>query len=204
MNKKGFTLIEIIAVIVIIGVLLLIAVPAVSSIIFSARNKTYANNASSFMDEVDALYKSKKYGPLLEEDQIMIVPIKDVTFEKNNYSYSPYGIYDYDKSYVIIVRSNNGYKLYASIIDDTRRGVFEASLETIKGDDIKIQDDTKYVNIKDYFSCSSTSDGCECDINNNVFYFNSTVYKVVETRDYDLDGCIDPTDYYPILVLNKQ
>jgi prepilin-type N-terminal cleavage/methylation domain-containing protein len=41
MNKKGFTLIEVIAVIIIIGVLALVTVPAVARYITSSKNKTY-------------------------------------------------------------------------------------------------------------------------------------------------------------------
>ena len=39
-NKKGFTLVELLAVIVILGVLLMIAVPAVQNVIKKAKNKT--------------------------------------------------------------------------------------------------------------------------------------------------------------------
>jgi len=204
MNKKGFTLIEIIAVIVIIGVLLLIAVPAVSSIIFSSRDKTYATNASTFMSEVDTLYKTKQYGPLLEENQIMIVPIKDVTFDKNNFTNSPYGAYVYNKSYVIIERSNYGYKLYATILDDSSRGVLEAPYESINNDDVKVRDESDYVDLDSYYTCTQSGDGCDCDTKNAVFRFKSNQYKPVETRDYNLDGCVTADGYYPLIVMNKQ
>ena len=40
-NKKGFTLVELLAVIVILGVLLLIAVPSVNNIINNSRKKAF-------------------------------------------------------------------------------------------------------------------------------------------------------------------
>ena len=42
MKRKGFTLIEILAVIIILGILTLIAVPIVSNYIVDSRNKTYS------------------------------------------------------------------------------------------------------------------------------------------------------------------
>lgn len=52
-NKKGFTLVELLAVIVILGVLLLIAVPAVSSIIENSKRGAAKDEA---MEALDAVY----------------------------------------------------------------------------------------------------------------------------------------------------
>ena len=50
MKKKGFTLIEILAVIVILGIVAIIAIPAVSSYISDSRNKTYKAHESSMIE----------------------------------------------------------------------------------------------------------------------------------------------------------
>ena len=199
MNKKGFTLLELIAVIIIIGVLLMIAIPSVSGIIFSSRDNVYSNNIAAYINEIDTLYKEKKFGPLLDEDQIMMVPIKDISFEKNNTNDSPYGGYDFERSYIIIERSEHGYKLYATVVDTTKRGVFELLSDDVNSSIIKVQDTNNFVKISNYFKCTSG----KFDYTAESFYFRGTEYKGYDTYNYKNVGCNATPDYYPIIVFEK-
>ena len=54
-NKKGFTLIEIIAVVIIIGIIALIAIPSVSSYINNTRNTTYKAHEKTMEEAAQAL-----------------------------------------------------------------------------------------------------------------------------------------------------
>jgi len=51
-NKKGFTLVELLAVIVILGVLLLVAVPAVQNTIQKSRRKAFVDGTASIVKAV--------------------------------------------------------------------------------------------------------------------------------------------------------
>lgn len=53
MNKRGFTLVELLAVITVLGLLLIIAVPKVNSIINDSKKKT-------FLGEAQAVYRTAK------------------------------------------------------------------------------------------------------------------------------------------------
>lgn len=201
MNKKGFTLIEMIAVIVIIGVLLLIAIPSVSSIIFSSRDNGYANNIDAYFTEVNTLYKSKKFGPLLDEKQIMIVPLKDIEFEKNDTKSSPYGAFDLEKSFIIIERTQYGNKMYASIIDSTGRGVFELESDKLTATSIETVDQSLYTSILDFFKCGTGSNSTKFQVKPITFGFKGKNYTAIAIRNYNKINCSTTPSYYPLIVL---
>ena len=49
-NKKGFTLVELLAVIVMLGIIAFVAIPAVSSYLISSKNTTYSTYEKSMVD----------------------------------------------------------------------------------------------------------------------------------------------------------
>ena len=217
MNKKGFTLIELIGVIIILGILLLISIPAISGVIFESKEGAYANNISSMITEVETLYQEKKLGSLLDKDQLMIVPIKDIEFDRSKNDSSPFAEYDFSKSYIILEKSNYSVKSYATIIDKSNKGVFETLSTcvgrpeekkngTIRscegGGDIKTQETSKYVNIANYYNC----DGDDYDLVDTVFEFKGEEYVAIETREYNNNTCSSAAnpDKYPVIVFEKR
>ena len=112
MNKKGFTLIEIIAVIIILGILLIITIPLVQNYITGSGKASMAQTASAFLETAKAEYEMGEYGSLLEDDEVMLIPISHIELEKGNTDESKFGVYDKDKSYVIVIPENNGYSFY--------------------------------------------------------------------------------------------
>lgn len=58
LSKKGFTLVELLAVIVIMGILMMIAIPSISRIIESSRKDTFVDIAKSYVGAVRTLWTS--------------------------------------------------------------------------------------------------------------------------------------------------
>ena len=107
MKKKGFTLIETMAVIVILGILSLIVVPLINDIITSARKKAFKETVNNLLEsssiyEAGYLVDNDNYsvnvinGRKIENDNEVVISkwIAD-TVLKDTYA-KPYGIVSYD------------------------------------------------------------------------------------------------------------
>ena len=107
-NNKGFSLVELLAVIVIIGILAMVSVPAVNSIIFNSRADTYANTAESFIESArrfvaDGTFKVKQYDTTYYIDANNLVD--------DELGSSPFA--PWNQAYVAVTRDpDNTYRFY--------------------------------------------------------------------------------------------
>ena len=136
-KRNGFTLIEILSVIIIIGIVMIIAIPAVTRYIIKSSKSVYASDVSAYLESVRAKYEMKEYGSLLKDDEIMVVPIGSVVFEKGNNTSSPYGDYDFNRSYVVIVPERNSFIYYATVIDSENVGLVKVKESEINEESIE-------------------------------------------------------------------
>ena len=121
MNKKAFTLIELLAVIVILGVLLMIAIPKVSQYINKSKKDSYISEAKLYIDAVRDDITSETYPAPITTSDVTIVTIDKIKMEKAHKK-SPFGgKYLYNKSYVAVINVADGtnpeYKYYYAAQD---------------------------------------------------------------------------------------
>ena len=103
-NNKGFTLIELIAVVVILAVIMLVAVPNVVSTINKNKKEAFIEDAKKFRASVEAKISSDTSINKPNDNTILIFPLEKVT--KASISESPYGLpYSKSKSYVAVVKA---------------------------------------------------------------------------------------------------
>lgn len=173
MKKNGFTIIEALAVIIILGVVMLIAVPAVSKYIFRSDRAVYASNILAYVETIQGKYEMKDYGPFLKDGEIMIVPIEHIILEKGDNTNTPYGEYDFDRSYVLIAAERNGYSYYATVIDSYGAGVINVAANEISEDkvDEEITEELPLLSI--YNTAGST------------YTFKNNTYRRSDVRDIE-------------------
>lgn len=182
MRKKelGFTLIEIIAVIVILGIVLTIAVPSISAYINSSRRSAYVADIDAYIKSAMADAIQKKYGSLPEQDEILIVPFKSVTLEKNNTNKSPFGNFDLERSYIVVLPQVNGnYIGYVYAFDSAGYGIRNAHYKEIDNDDIIL------LKQEDFVTLSSLATGT------GKLTYNSKNYKNCLTREKKILLCTE-------------
>ena len=115
-NNKGFTLVETIAVIIILGVVLSIAVPSITNVVKSTNKNRMISDAETFISEVKEYVESDTIGTTPSDNKYTLEDIKG----KTKLSKSPYGE-EYKKySYVDITN-------YSVCLTD---GEYKATTET--------------------------------------------------------------------------
>lgn len=96
-NNKGFTLVETIAVIIILGVVLSIAVPSITNVVKSTNKNRMISDAETFISEVKEYVESDTIGNTPSDNKYRLEDIKTKLSE------SPYGkTYNTTNSYVDI------------------------------------------------------------------------------------------------------
>ena len=117
-NNKAFTLIELLAVIIILGILLLIAIPSVTSYINNSRKEAYIAIAKRY---------AKGAIPLVNHGDIEILDpnttyyIPNTCVEIEGESTSPYG--KFKKAYILITYKDDSHDYYWISVDEAGVGV---------------------------------------------------------------------------------
>ena len=108
MKKNAFTLVELLAVIVILAVLLTIAVPAVSNYIVSSKKESYVVVMQEYLAAARNLILSEQVKAPLDKNEVTILSFDAIPLEKGTTT-SPFGSEWVDsKSYVAVVNSGTG------------------------------------------------------------------------------------------------
>ena len=102
-KRKGFTLIEILAVIVILSILIAIAVPSIQKIISNYKKKAFISDAILYVDnaKLSALVNSN-------DNEAKIYRIQDIKVDKGNNQKSSFNEY-WKYQYIIVMPNGNSY-----------------------------------------------------------------------------------------------
>jgi len=109
MKKNGFTLVELLAVIVILGIISTIVVPQVTGYIEKSKRAAFVQMANSYVDSVNASIVSNVFDAPVDANDVTIVNVDMIELDKEVVN-SPYGSpWVIQKSYVAVI--NEGTKV---------------------------------------------------------------------------------------------
>lgn len=130
-NKNGFTLIEILAVIIILGIIMIIVVPSVSNYINDSRKEAYIATAKKYIEGSLFAIKKQDYS-LADKNGTYYISYSCISLEKGGDS--PYG--EWVDAYVVIGYDNslNKYNFYWTSLDSSGHGIELTSIDDLKVD----------------------------------------------------------------------
>lgn len=137
MDRKGFTLVELLGVIIILSIVMLIALPNINRVIERTKKDSYINDTKRMTYLVKYEIKKGQINKPASGEKV-IVTLKDLLtneIEKDKDGYT----YDLDNSYVYITRENGELKYYAQLVsmkkDHTYRGILLTNIEELSLED---------------------------------------------------------------------
>ncbi len=116
-NEKGFTLIELIATITILGIIMLIAVPNVVSVVTKNKNQTYVNDARKMVTL--AKYKFDSDASIIRPTNNTCVSFKLSSLDRSELQKGPEdGTYSLNDSFVTIRYVGTQYVYYVQLKEE--------------------------------------------------------------------------------------
>ncbi len=133
-NKNGFTLVELLAVIVLLGVIMLIAVPNVMSILDKNKKDIYISDATRMATLVEYKIREDTTIALPDNNEILVLPL--YTFNNGDISQDPDGReYSIDDSYVAIMKVDGFDEYWVNLVgiaENGNRGVQLTKVDNLK------------------------------------------------------------------------
>ena len=136
-NNKGFTLVELLAVIVILGLLMAIAIPSVTKYITQSRVKTLVSSMDSYVTAIVTQVNAGEY-KFSDSTKVFAVPIECISLEKGGTN--PFGNWhqanDAYWAYVLVHYDNENYNYEYGFTfkDDAGYGLYPTKFDLITND----------------------------------------------------------------------
>lgn len=137
-NKKGFTLVELLAVIVILGVLLMIAVPGIQAVIANSQRKSFESAAKLAIENVETLASAEKVSGNLSPCYVLIAQttvgsktVPGIELERGSFGKNAAGyIYVDELGKGRITITNDTFSIPGKTLAEISREGFKASSAT--------------------------------------------------------------------------
>ncbi len=118
MNNKGFTLIEVLAVMVILGIVLMISVPNVSQYITRSRRSSYITDAKRYVEAARGEVETERM-KITSKNTCYYIPRECIPVNKGQQS--PFG--DWKGLYVVVTYDGKSHDYYFTSTDTSGIGI---------------------------------------------------------------------------------
>ena len=117
MNSKGFTLVEVLAMLVVLGILMAISVPNVTGILNNSKLSAMKTDGIKMVDTAKVKFTKLKSYEKPKTGECIVYGLNAVN-DTDDISKGPNGgVYMTDESFVVIARQNNKYIYYVRLVE---------------------------------------------------------------------------------------
>ena len=139
LNNKGYTLVELLATMIILGIMLAVTIPNISGISTQNKMTAYAEDAKKFKNTAEYMFRGDDTVIKPQENEhCILVNLKYV--HDNEFDNPPYGgAYDMNNSFVVMAKINKRYKYFVQLVEkfesdgDNYRGFSLVNYENLEG-----------------------------------------------------------------------
>ena len=144
-NRKGLTLIELLAAIVILGILAVFAIPVIAKLLDNSRNKMYISDAKKFISQTE--YKLRVNNSNIElPDPSECIVISLSYLDSTIFDNTPNdGEYSKDKSFVVVKNIGNDKFEYSVKLVEKYKGNFHKGVDLVKESTLNSNEAMNYV-----------------------------------------------------------
>ncbi len=116
-NKRGFTLVELLAAMVILGIIMAVAVPNIMGILNNSRASAYVADAKKLVSLAEYKFRSSTTIKKPGDGQSILLTLDYL--DNSEFENAPNnGSYNKKKSYVLIRNSGGSYDYYVQLVED--------------------------------------------------------------------------------------
>jgi len=121
-NRNGFTLVELLAVVVLLGIFSVYAIPHLVGMLSTSRNKLYISDAGKFVSEVELILRAKS-SEIEKPDNGEALVFSLASIDSSVFDSAPNGgEYDLNRSFVIVKNDSNQFQYSVCLVEHTSSG----------------------------------------------------------------------------------
>ena len=142
-NRKGFTLVELLAMLVVLGILMAVTIPNITGILGNSRLNKTKNDATQIVETAKTRIAKDPSIPKPKNNECLILTLNFIDDNEEFTKGANGGDYQQFDSFVLYTREGSEYKYYLRLIeqeDGKYKGILlrdSKTIDAIKGQDIK-------------------------------------------------------------------
>lgn len=117
-NSKGFTLVELLAMLVVLGILMAVAIPNITGIMRNNRLNGYKGDAKQMVEKTNIMVSKTKSIKKPEAGECLIFTLDYLNTNDDLTAGPNGGFYDQQESFVIYTRQGQKYDYYVRLIEE--------------------------------------------------------------------------------------